>query len=544
MTAQPFVRAAIAALLAASCLRPAFAQPATPQSTTPQSATPQSATPGAADFLNAASDADNWILPAKSYANNPLTPATAIDRANVAKLHLAWRHEEKGGPIMTTPLVWHETMFLATADGAVIALDAANGQAKWRFATAAAGPGRLALFDGNVFLATESGTLIALDPATGHKNWEIAAAPEAGFATAPMPYHNPATGQDLLLIGVAATAPGGSGAIAAFAARDGHRLWTWTTIPGPGMPGHESWGGTSWRQGGATPVGIAISPATHTAFATLGGPAPAYDGAARPGDNLYSDALVALDLATPAPKLRGYHQFIAHYTWNWGLATAPMLVFGRVADKPRDLVVAGDKGGNLWVLDGDNGALLDHAALSFVKNGTTRAAGGGAVICPAFDGGIQSHGGAFDTASNTLFIASADQCAAVATGKTGSDVSVLGPGETSFNAIAVASGTFLWRRHFEPSRHAAPPSASFGAPKLGPQLEKPINAGVLLTASGLVFTAAPDGSFVAFAAENGRELWHDDTGAPITAPAIAYRADGKEIIAAISGERVSAFTIK
>ncbi len=536
MTAQPFVRAAAAALLAATCLRPAFAQPATTSS----------GTPTAADFLNAASDADNWILPAKSYANNPLTPAIGIDRGNIAKLHLAWRHEEKG-EFVGSPLVWHETMFLATADGAVTALDAVSGKPKWR-AAVAAGPGRLALFDGHVFLATEKGALIALDPASGQKNWEVAAAPDAGFVTAPVPYHNPATGQDLLLIGVAATAQGESGAIAAFAARDGHRLWTWNTIPGPGMAGHASWGGNSWRQGGVNPVGIAISPATHTAFVTLGGPSPTYDGAARPGDNLYSDALVALDLATPEPKLRGYHQFIAHDIWNWGLATAPMLIFGRVGETQHDLVLVGDKGGNLWVADGDNGALLDHSALSFVKNGTTRSATGGTVICPALDGGIQGYGGAFDVADNILFIASADQCASVTTGKTGSDVSVLGPGETSFNAIALASGTFLWRQHFEPlTRRAGAGSGaskSFGAPRLAPRLEKLIDAGVLVTANGLVFTGAPDGRFVVFAAEDGRELWHDNTGAPLTAPAIAYRADGKEIIAAVSGGRVSAFAIR
>lgn len=529
MIAQLSVRVAIATLLAATCLRPAFAQ---------------TATPAAADFLSAASDADNWILPAKSYANNPFTPATAIDRGNVAKLRLAWHHEEKGAAITTPPLVWHETMFLTTVDGAVIALNATNGKAKWRAAAAAAGPGQLALFDGNVFLATTSGALIALDPATGHQNWEVAAAPGAGFATAPVPYHDPATGQDLLLIGVAATAQGGSGAVAAFAARDGHRLWTWNTIPGPGMAGHESWGGTSWQRGGVTPVGIAISPATHTAFVTLGGPSPAYDATARPGNNLYGDALVALDLATPQPKLRGYHQFIAHDTWNWGLSTAPMLVVGRVVDTSHDLVIVGDKGGNLWVLDGDNGTLLDHAALSFVKNGATRAPGGGVVICPAIDGGIQSHGGAFDVPDNILFIASADQCAAVTTGKAGSDagVRVLGPGETRFNAIAVASGTFLWRQHFAPLHFAPPPSASFGTPKLGPQLDKLLDAGVLVTASGLVFTGTPDGNIVAYAAETGHELWHESAGAPITAPAIAYRAGGKEIIAAVAGERISAFT--
>ena len=528
MIAQLSRRAAIVALLSATCLRPAFAQPAAP---------------AAADFLNAASDADNWILPAKNYANNPFTPATAIDRGNVTRLRLAWRHEEKGEAITAPPLVWHETMFLTAADGAVIALDAANGKVKWRV-TAAATRGWLALFDGNVFFAGENGALIALDPENGHKNWEVAAAPGAGFATAPVPYHNPATGQDLLLIGIAASAQGGSGAIAAFAAHDGHRLWTWDTIPSPGMPGHESWGGTSWQHGGVTPVGIAISPATHTAFITLGGPTPAYDGAARPGDNLYGDALVALDLATPQPKLRGYHQFIAHDVWHWAPATAPMLAVGRVADKSHDLVIVGDKGGNLWVLDGDNGALLDHAALSFVKNGATHAPTGGVVICPAIDGGIQSHGGAFDVADNTLFIASADQCAAVATGKTGSDVSVLGPGESSFNAVALASGTFVWRQHFAPLRPPPQPSASFGTSKLGPRLEPLIDAGVLLTASGLVFTGTPDGNLVALAAENGRELWHDSAGAPITAPAIAYRADGKELIAAVAGERISVFTTK
>lgn len=535
-------RLALLALLAATALSPAFAQTATSET-----ATPETGTPGEADFRNAGSDAGNWILPAKNYANNPWTPDTEIGRGNVGKLRLAWRHEEKDGPIMAMPLVWHETMFLSTAGGTVIALDAANGKPKWRTPLAEAGAGRLALFDGNVYLATEKGALIALDPENGHKKWEAAAATEAGFRTAPVPYHNPASGLDMLLIGTGATSAGESGAIAAFAARDGKPLWLWRAIPGPGAAGHESWGGSSSRQGAVAPVGIALSPGTHTVFVTFGSPAPVYDGDARPGNNLYSDSLVALDLATPEPKLRGYHQFIAHDVWDWGPATAPLLFFGQIGDKERNLIAVGDKGGNLWILDGDSGALLDHAALSFVKNGATHAPGGAAVICPAIDGGIQSFGAAFNAANDTLFLASADQCAAVSSGKAGSDVRVLGPGAGIFNAVSVASGTFLWRRHFEFSAQGAGAhgaGASFGVPQIGPRLEKPVNAGALATASGLVFTAEPGGNFVAFDGNTGQRLWHAETGAAITTPAIAYHAGRGEMIAVAAGGTMSAYTTR
>ncbi len=502
----------------------------------------ESPTPNAEDFRNAASDVENWILPAKSYANNPLTPSTEITRGNIAKLRLAWRHSEKRGEITAPPLVWRGTMFVATSAGAVMALDAATGNAKWRVEEKAGG-GWLALFDGHLFYATRGGDLLALDPASGHTQWEVAAAP--GFVTAPIPYDNPATGVNMLVIGIGASAAGEAGGVGAFAARDGKQLWFWQAIPGPGSVGHESWGGESWRRGGVAPAGIGISPAAHTLFVTLGSPAPSYDGAQRPGDNFYSDSLVALDIIGTSPKLRGYHQFIGHDVWNWGMATAPMLLFGRVGEREHNLVVTGDRGGNLWVTDGDNGALLDHSALAFVKNGATRAAGGGAVICPAIDGGIQSFGGAFDPSTNTLFIANTDQCATVSLGKTGADVSVLGPGVTSFNAIALASGTFLWREHFaRPHQRSGEGgvSASFaGMPRLGPPLDKAINAGALLTASGFVFTGGPDGVLTAFDAHTGQVVWHEVAGVEITTPAIAYRAGHGDMIAVGAGSEIAVF---
>lgn len=485
----------------------------------PFSARAQKTTPDAADFVSAASDAGNWILPAKSYADNPFTPATEITPQNAAGLKQIWNYvvKDDAGPLDSAPLVWHSMMFFISAHDHVYALDAATGKLKWEFApqakgSTAAGHHGLALYEGNVYEATQNGHLIAIDAGTGKSVWDAAAVPESGFSTAPMPYDNTASGQDLLLIGIAPGGPQGSGALAAFSPKDGHRLWQWNTVPGPGAPGHDSWSGESWQRGGVPVVGIAVDPDTQTAFVSLGSAAPIFDGAAREGANLYSDSVVAILLSASGPQFHGDYQLIPHDTHGWGEMTAPLLFHGRLSNQPRDLIAVGDRGGNVWFLDPSLGHVLNRSRVSFQKSGETVAAAGGAAICPAFNGGVARNGGVFDPETNIFFVPSAEECIAVKLENGKTETRRLGPNRGAVNAIDVMTGILDWRKH----------------------LDMPIASGVLATAGGVVFTSELRGRLEALDARSGRVLWRMDLASPSMAPPISYMVNGHEVIAIAS----------
>ncbi len=187
-----------------------------------QAQTSSAQTPAAQDFLNAASDHANWILPAKSYTANHYTGATQINPGNVGSLHLAWKFQmDDDGPVENSPIVWNGTMYVTSAHDHVYALDAATGKLKWEFSDnphviAFAANRGVGLLDGNVYIGTLDGHLIALNAETGKKVWDILAVhdPANSFYTmAPVPYHNSNTNQDMLLLGVSDGDWGGIGYI-------------------------------------------------------------------------------------------------------------------------------------------------------------------------------------------------------------------------------------------------------------------------------------------------------------------------------------------
>ncbi len=250
-------------------------------------------TPSATDFVNAASDNANWILPAKSYTGNHYTGATQVTPDNVGGLTLAWKFQmDDDGPVENSPIVWNGTMYVTSAHDHVYALDAATGKLKWEFTDnphviAFAANRGIALFDGNVYIGTLDGHLIALNAENGQKVWDIQAVDDPAnsfFTMAPVPYHDPNTNQDMLLLGVSNGDWGGVGHMTAFDPKDGHRIWRWTSIPSPGEPGHDSWSGDSWKRGcGAMWGGATIDTDAHTLYLNVGNPCPDFLGYRAPG---------------------------------------------------------------------------------------------------------------------------------------------------------------------------------------------------------------------------------------------------------------------
>ena len=200
--------------------------------------------------------------------------------------------------------------------------------------------------------------LVALDARSGALRWSVTVADNAlGYAMtlAPLAFG------DLVVVGVSGAEAGIRGFVDAYDARTGERRWRFHTIPAPGEPGSETWGGDSWKTGGGSAwVTGSFDPALGLLYWGVGNPGPLWNGDSRPGDNLYTCALVALEASTG--RLRWHFQFTPHDTHDWDAAQIPVLFEGRVRGRPRKLVAMANRNGFYYVLDRTTGEFLSGTA--------------------------------------------------------------------------------------------------------------------------------------------------------------------------------------
>jgi len=491
-------------------------------------------TPTIKNYTQAHADNSSWILTGKGYDNNRYVADTTITPDNVKSLKPAWTFKiDDNGPIEATPMVWNGTIFITSAHDHVYAVDVKTGKLKWEFqdnphVIAFAANRGVALLDGKVYIGTLDGHLVALDAETGKTVFDVLAVadPTNSFYTAvPMPYHNPTTGKDELLLGVSNGDWGGVGNISAFDPETGKRLWQFDTVPGVGQKGHNTWSGDSWKQGGAAVwTQMALDPKTGILYANGGNPQPDFNGPARLGSNLYSDSLIALDISGAKPKLAWYHQFIAHDTHDWDPVMPPLLFTGKVHGQSMNLVADGDKAGNFWLLNSQTGQLVNHLQISMQYNQNSEPSLKGNYACPNTNGGVEFNGGSYDPQTNLLYLPSSNECGFWRATKQvvyiagqfylgGAFPTFVGPNTGQMNAIDIDTGVFAWRDH----------------DKL------PMAGGALSTGSGLVFTGLLNNDFVAYDAKSGDKLWTYNTGSPIIAPPILFNQDGTDYVAVASG---------
>jgi alcohol dehydrogenase (cytochrome c) len=202
----------------------------------------------------------------------------------------------------------------------------------------------------------------------------------------------------------------------------------------------------------------------------------------------------------------------------------PVLFTGTVGGAHRNLVAAGDKGGNFWVLDAGTGALVYHLAVSTQKGQTTEPSRKGDVACPNTNGGVEFNGGSYMPDTNAFYVPSVDQCGLWTSPGTATYVSgqfflggafpkLVGPSTGYLSAVDIGTGKFLWRKHL-------------AFPQIG---------GALSLSSGIVFTGGVNGDFTAYDAKTGNVLWHHTTNQTIQAPPGSYSVGGKQYVIVASG---------
>ncbi|HEV2644143.1 MAG TPA: PQQ-binding-like beta-propeller repeat protein, partial [Candidatus Elarobacter sp.] len=468
-------------------------------------------------------NANEWLLPARTYEGNRYTPLTQITSANVASLGEAWETRIRDdGEQEASPIISGGTMYVSTSHDNVLALDAHTGRLKWAFpyspfVFAYAVNRGVGVDGGRVIVATQDCHVIALDTATGRPVWNVVGCRDttnSWYSMASYVYRG------AVILGTAGGDNGNRGLVSAFSTSDGKRLWDWETLK------RDTWKDSSWVHGAAAVwAGLAINPFTNTLFVAPGNPGPDMVLTGREGLDLYSNSLVALDISSSTPRVKWYHQIIANDTHDADPAMIPVLFSGKVAGVPRDLVAVGDKAGNFLILDQTTGAVVHQLAVSDQKGmSATVPTLQGTRACPNHGGGIEWNGGAYDPSSNLFVIPSTEECGLW---KLQTETPVYTPGQNYtggplpkrengtgvVSAIDVGTGQVRWRA----------------------KLPYPAQGGALVTATGLVFTSDLGGNVYAFDVATGKQLWTTNTGSAIVAPFSAFMLDGKEQLALVVG---------
>jgi alcohol dehydrogenase (cytochrome c) len=502
-------------------------------------------TPDPAIEASAVAAAD-WPAYNRTLAGDRFSPLDEIDRSNVAQLRAVCTYTlPEVSTMQAGPIVVDGTMYFTTERNSY-SIDAATCAEKWRVERVSSRPSALgvqrgfAYLDGRLFRGTSDAHVLALDAADGHTLWDVemdvAAIPGVTMPMAPI------AANGLVFIGNAGgDQTGVTGHVYALDAQDGRVVWRFDVVPDepavratwPNADRYPITGGAFWTS-------FALDAERGVLYVPAGNPAPDFDVAARGGDNLYTNSLIALDAATG--EIVGYNQLVKRDEHDWDVNAPPVLGTTRAG---RPIIASANKDGLLSVLDrsalASSPPAADLAALGarlptiFQSATTTRenvtvplSRTDRVRFCPGIQGGNEWNGAAFNPTLNTLYTGAVDWCASV---QLAAEPAVPSAGAIWFgSAIGEIQGPSSeakgWITAFDADTGAV--RWKFAAPA-------PVVAGVTPTAGGLVFTADLTGHFRAFDAESGVVLFELDSGQSIGGGIVSYAAGGRQRIGVASG---------
>ncbi len=505
------------------------------------------------DMLSrAASDGNNFLHTNGNYDQTRFYPNKQINTSNVRKLRPAWIFQTEVVETMeTTPIVVNGVMYVTTAFNHVYALDAATGQQIWHYkhkmgpvTTYCCGPNNrgVAISGDRVFMGTLDAKLVALDSKTGKLLWETQIAdPELGYSETMAP----TVVGNKVLIGTNGGEYGIRGFVKAFDTQTGNEIWTFHTIPEDSVgvwATHDATGRDMLRDieaekaalkkmgdpyktlGGGVWQNPAVDLEANRVYFVVGNPSPDLDGSLRPGDNLYTDSLVAVDLETG--QYVCHFQYIAHDVWDLDAVSPPIIT--QVKDGDGNMVkgvLHGGKTGHVYVHKADDCSLLRFSeAMVPQENMWVLPTKEGARMLPGANGGVEWSPMAINADLGLTYAINLHQPMTYHVESTpypegklwlGGAFKVIPTEEQWGNVTAVDynTGKIRWQV----------------------KTEQPMIGGVLSTAGGLLFTGEGNGQFKAYDAETGSVLWNFQAGAGVNAPPSSYTVGGKQYIVVAAG---------
>ena len=499
-------------------------------------------------------DSANWASYGRDYTNQRYSPLAQLNAGDVGGLKLAWvYHTGVPHAFEASPVIVNGTMYVSTALDHVVALDARTGTRKWEYAPQlgttvhCCGPVNrgVAVYGGRVYIGQLDGKLVALDANNGSKAWDVQVGdPKDGYALT-----GPVVAVDgKVITGISGAEYGIRGYVTAYDASNGHQLWRFYTIPSPDDGG---WWGTwkttdafgttvhrnrsqehadsakyadAWKTGGGSMwQAVAVDTALKEVIFSVGNPSPDLNGAVRPGDNLYTESIVAIDLNSG--KHKWHFQEIPHDVWDLD-ATSPVVLFD-VKDKNGQTVPAAAEAGKtgwVYVVNRQTGEPIRRSD-GFVphSNAFAEPTPNGTRMLPGANGGSEWSPPAYSPQTGymyvlglnqpMMYIVRPDSLHKPAMWLGGAFVGTGEPQYGLFSAVDVNTGKVAWQK----------------------RVADPMIGGALATGGGLVFVGTPDKQFLALDAKSGNQLWSYKADGGVDAPPVSYAIDGQQYVAVAAG---------
>jgi alcohol dehydrogenase (cytochrome c) len=497
------------------------------------------------DIVDGLKDPTRWLTYSGDYSGRRHSPLTQITPSNVHRLAPEWTLQTgtmtRGRGFEATALAWDGVLYVTGSNNFAWALDARTGRPFWQYrrelptdltygASAPVNRGFGMLGD-RLFMVTLDAHLLAFDRRTGRVVWDTVLADyKIGYSATMAPL----VLDDKVIVGISGGEYPTRGFIDAYDPRTGKQIWRFYTVPGPGEPGSETWPPSAEvlaRGGGATWTTGSYDPDLDLLYWGTGNPNPDYWGHGREGDNLYTNSVVAVDGSTG--RLKWHFQFTPHDTHDWDANQIPVLADLAIGGPRRKVVMVANRNGLFYVLDRQNGALLlakpftdTTWAREVDSRGRPVVLNDGSKGClPDQWGGTNFNPPSFDPALRLFFVNARETCATYVP----QEPKMVPGRSTTGGAVRVvdASKAYGALRAIDPTT---------GERRWEFRYTSPTMAGVMTTASGLVFAGDHEGNIMAFDARTGKNLWRYQTGSPIWGAApMTYMLDGRQRVVIASG---------
>jgi alcohol dehydrogenase (cytochrome c) len=498
---------------------------------------------------------DNWLSYNGDYSGRRYSSLSQINVRNVNQLQAEWAfHVRNSDHLEVTPVVVNGTMFVTSAND-TFALDAQTGRTVWHNTR----PNSEGLIDdasrhisrgvgvwqNRVYRMTDNAHLLCLDARSGNLIWDVAYADwnsNYGATSAPLVV------KDKIIVGTSGGDDGVRGFVAAYDAESGKLAWRFWTIPAPGERGSESWPGDLYLHGGGTTwMPGTYDPELNTLYWGTSNPAPDFEGSVRPGDDLYTDCVLALDPDTG--KLKWYFQFTPHDLFDYDGTETPVLIDATYKGQPRKLLLEANRNGFVYMLDRSTGEFLSATRFVDKLNWATgiddkgrpirtdvKPTPEGTKVCPGYAGATNWFAPSYNESTHMLYFMALELCQNYFSAQEpqkftpGKEFYSTGvkhlPGENSQKILVsfnVGDGTLAWKYPQVGGGHST--------------------GGTMTTAGGLLFFGDDAQSLEAVDARDGKPLWHFNTGQDMSASPMTYAIRGKQFVAIAVGSDIFAFAL-